>query len=275
MKLDFCTYRGYGLTYLICDPNRLDGAERLGCCQAFGLGTDGVLVGPICRDGGFAVQVLRPDGQALRKGATGLLLFAKYLADAGYLAGHTARLLTDGGAVTAALSGTEISLELGAPSFFSADIPVTGPAREVLTQNMLLGGQRLRATCLSVGEGWCVARQGKNRALALLGRAAESAPQFPRRVSLCLMRAVDKGHILADCYECGVGAVPASGSGAAAAMAAGYRIGKVGRTATVVMRGGSMTVTQCDGGTLRLTADTQEITGCALSAQEARLQLGL
>ena len=87
--MKFQKYHALGNDYLIYDP---EGDEdsfteeqiiRI-CHRNFGLGSDGILVGPLRSEKAeFGLKILNPDGSEAEKSGNGLRIFARYLRDSG------------------------------------------------------------------------------------------------------------------------------------------------------------------------------------------------
>ena len=84
----FKKYHGLGNDYLVIDPTvgPLDlTPERIRfiCDRHFGVGSDGLLYGPLVdASGRHRVQIFNPDGSEAEKSGNGLRIFARYLYDA-------------------------------------------------------------------------------------------------------------------------------------------------------------------------------------------------
>ena len=90
MKITLEKYHGLGNDYLIFDPNKNEWkltkeAVRLICNRNFGVGSDGLLVGPILGEDKMTVKILNPDGSEAELSGNGVRIFGKYLKDAGYV----------------------------------------------------------------------------------------------------------------------------------------------------------------------------------------------
>ena len=55
------------------------------CDRNFGIGSDGILEGPILDGGQMYVKIYNPDGSEAPKSGNGMGIFARYLRDAGYV----------------------------------------------------------------------------------------------------------------------------------------------------------------------------------------------
>ena len=134
MDLTLKKYTGLGNDYLIYDPNKsgqgLTNAHiQLVCNRNFGLGSDGILVGPLFEDGRICVRTFNPDGSEAEKSGNGLMIFARYLKEEGYVSGQSVTIGTPGGEVTVEYLDARaetLRVNMGRVSFWSDDIPVVG-----------------------------------------------------------------------------------------------------------------------------------------------------
>ena len=83
-------YRGNDSEYLIYDSEKFHShlqpkAVRSICARNFGLGIQGLLVGPVRKDGGLVMQIFSPDGEEKQMGEDALAASKRYLVDAGYI----------------------------------------------------------------------------------------------------------------------------------------------------------------------------------------------
>jgi diaminopimelate epimerase len=284
-SLQFRKYHGFGNDYLIFDPNRSEVTlppeqMQLVCNRNFGLGSDGILVGPLLSEAGMRVKIYNPDGSEAEKSGNGLLIFAKYLRDAGYISSDTAQILTSCGTIRVQycddLAGT-MQLDMGRASFWSNEIPVRGPRREVVDEAMQLGGSTYWVTCLTVGNPHLVipVTTATPELARRLGRSVETAPQFPRRINLCLMQVLDRSHVALEIYERGAGYTLSSGSACCAAAAAGLRLGMTERRISVRMPGGTMEVRIDSDGAIRMSGSVHAVCEMTLSPEFVQEMLSL
>ena len=101
-----------------------------------------------------------PTAAKPKKSGNGLRIFSKYLADAGYTgARREFKVLTKGGLARIALLHPKAELmevDMGKASFFSRNIPVNGEPRDVVAEEINVGGTPFRMTCVSVGNPHCI-----------------------------------------------------------------------------------------------------------------------
>ena len=125
MCVTFYKYHGSGNDYLVYDCSKSSSVLspeniRMICSTNFGLGSDGIMVGPVIKEDGIHVQIFNPDGSEAENGGNGVCIFAKYLRDAGYVTEKSLVLHTLGGPVYISYNneeGSEITVSMGKLSF--------------------------------------------------------------------------------------------------------------------------------------------------------------
>jgi diaminopimelate epimerase len=262
-RFEFAKYHALGNDYIVMDParcgfNPLPENVRLLCDRNRGVGSDGILFGPVTREGKLWLRVFNPDGGEAEKSGNGVRIFAKYLAERGHAPGGEVSFMTLGGAVTAhILPHDMIEADMGKPTFSSAEIPVNGPARDMVGEALVIDGVQYSVTCVSVGNPHCVVLCDEiSRLLAVrAGPAIENFRLFPHKTNVQFMRVLDRSAIRIEIWERGAGYTLASGSSACAAASAARRLGLVDGKVLVKMPGGEVTVAAGADGRLSLTGE--------------------
>ncbi len=261
MNITLEKYHGLGNDYLIFDPNKnelelTEESVRLICNRNFGVGSDGLLVGPILGQDKLELKILNPDGSEAELSGNGVRIFGKYLKDAGYVQKNRFIVNTLSGQQTIQYlneTGTKIKVSMGKLSFYSDEIPVTGPRREVLNETMMFGSIPYRVTCVTIGNPHCVIWLNDiSKELACrIGKHSETADYFPEKINTELLKVVDRTNIEIEIYERGAGYTLASGTSGCAAAGAAYRMGLTDPKMYVHMPGGVLEVEiEKDGGVL-------------------------
>ena len=251
--IEFYKYHALGNDYIVIDPQHAPDLLltperiRLICHRNFGVGSDGILYGPLFEDGQIRLRIFNPDGSEAEKSGNGIRIFSKYLVDAGYLSKNQFSLDTAGGRVAVELLNTQATLirvNMGVVTFWSERIQVTGSPREVVNEPLSLPGGVFRVTCLSLGNPHCVVPLPNiSKELACeLGPSIENHPQFPKRINTQLVQVLDRHNIRIEIWERGAGYTLASGSSSSAAACAAYKLGLVDPELTVHMPGGTITI---------------------------------
>ena len=249
----FHKYTALGNDYLVLDPYASALAPspdriRALCDRHNGIGADGVVFGPeFDAAGQMRIRIFNPDGSEAEKSGNGIRIFARYAFEAGYVSREPFTLATRGGPVTVRVlddAAALIEVDMGKPSFRSADIPMSGPDREVVDEP-LVARRRAAARDLRLdGESALCGlhRRGERRARPEPRPAAGKRPCFPQRANVQFVRVLNEGAIAIQIWERGAGYTLASGSSSCAAASAARRLGLVGDSVVVSMPGGSLKV---------------------------------
>ncbi|MHC4123794.1 MAG: diaminopimelate epimerase [Planctomycetota bacterium] len=252
MAVDFKKYHGLGNDYLVIDPN-IQGFEltpeliRLICNRHFGAGADGILWGPF-KDGVILkVRIFNPDGSEAEKSGNGLRIFSKYLFEKGYVSSKKFNIETVGGKVDVEIKdelANLIRIGMGRATFISDEIPVKGQRREVINEQLTIGNEDYKVTCLSIGNPHCVIPMEdiSDEKTKELGPLVENHDMFPNRINMQLLKVLGRQTIEIRIWERGAGYTLASGSSSCAAAIAAYKLDLVDRKVTVKMPGGDLSI---------------------------------
>jgi diaminopimelate epimerase len=133
---------------------------------------------------------------------------------------------------------------MGHVSFESAEIPVDGPPREVIDEQLTVMGETLSFCAATIGNPHCVFPQDEiSEEMALrLGPVVETHPLFPNRTNVQFMQVIDRSNIRIEIWERGAGYTLASGSSSCASAAVAYKLGLCDESITVHMPGGSLQI---------------------------------
>ncbi|MGJ3242062.1 MAG: diaminopimelate epimerase [Opitutales bacterium] len=251
--MKFTKYHALGNDYLVLDPAdaptlpEVDALVRI-CHRNFGLGSDGILYGPLePKAGGLCgLRILNPDGSEAEKSGNGLRIFARYLFDTGRVSDQAFAVETPGGTVSIEVraAARAIEVEMGCLSFDSAVIPVSGPAREVINETFEIEGESLPFCAATIGNPHAVfPMETISEAEARrIGPVVETDARFPNRTNVQLLQVLDRQNIRIEIWERGAGYTLASGSSSSAAAAVAHKLGLVDDRLTVHMPGGQLTI---------------------------------
>jgi diaminopimelate epimerase len=277
MRTRFYKYHALGNDYLVLNPSDL--ADELDafriqriCHRNFGVGSDGVLLGPLeSKEGDFGLRIFNPDGSEAEKSGNGLRIFSRYLWDRGLVKESPFTIMTPGGRVesTVKAGGRSVTVQMGQVSFDSTRIPVKGGAREVLNETMELEGEELRYCAATVGNPHCVVlrEQVSEEVARRLGPLIEKDPRFPNRTNVQFMKVIDPSHIQIEIWERGAGYTLASGSSSSAAAAVAHRLGLCGNRITVRMPGGDLDIRISENFSVQMTGPVTKIAEGTLSPE--------
>ena len=262
--MKFCKYHALGNDYIVLDPKTfapaLDAANiKLICHRNFGVGSDGILYGPLPSPRApFGLRIFNPDGSEAEKSGNGLRIFCRYLFDQKLVVENTEFLVdTLGGVVRATIfdGGKVIRVDMGRVSFWSDEIPMTGPRREVLREDLVANSQTFSICAATIGNPHCVIpltaitdELAKNH-----GPHLETHPSFPKRTNVQFLQVLDRQNIRIEIWERGAGYTLASGSSSSASAAVARKLGLVDAAVTVHMPGGTLRIEIGDDFAIRMT----------------------
>ncbi len=266
--MHYYKYHGLGNDYIVIDPSRTEilpekDNMRLICDRHYGIGSDGILYGPLFENGSIALRIFNPDGSEAEKSGNGIRIFSRFLYEKGYITGRKFSILTGGGKVMIEVmdnNGGMIKVNMGKYTFLSSEIPVSGKNREVINEKIEIRGEVYKMTCVSVGNPHCVIPLSKISALLArrLGPLVENHPLFPKRINMQLVKVLDRNNIRIEIWERGAGYTLSSGSSSCAASVAAYRLGLVDNHLSVEMPGGVLEI-EIDGKYVNMTGPVEGV----------------
>ena len=275
--MNFSKYHALGNDYIVINPAALPAPltpeqVRTICHRHFGVGSDGILLGPLpASTAQCALKIYNPDGSLAEKSGNGLRIFSRFLWDA-QLVGHDEfTIQTDGGLVRATVfqNGAMVLVEMGRVSFASDKIPVTGPPRDVINETISVGGRTFTFCAATIGNPHCVLPLPEiSEALAReFGPLLETHPNFPRKTNVQFMRVLDRSRIQIEIWERGAGYTLASGSSSSASAAVAHKLGLVDRAVSVHCPGGVIQIEIRDGFDILMTGSVTKVAEGVISPE--------
>lgn len=255
--MQFYKYHGLGNDYLIydCQKNNVSlssKAIRQICHRHFGLGSDGILVGPIFEDSSIGIKIYNPDGSEAEKSGNGVRIFAKYYRDAylkniEYPMQTPLKLNTLGGEVEVRYnnpSGSNMTVSMGKLSFLKDTVGAVNVPEEMVAIPLTFNNTTYQCTCVSIGNPHCVIplETISKEQVCEIGKYSETASYFPNRINTQIVKIIDRKNIQIEIYERGAGYTLASGSSSCAAAGAVYKLGYVDSPVNVHMPGGILQI---------------------------------
>lgn len=278
----FHKYHALGNDYLVIDPAdvpawgtpRADDVRAI-CHRHYGIGSDGILWGPLQTSrADFGLRIFNPDGSEAEKSGNGLRIFSRYLFDQGKVGTAPFTIDTPGGVVEVTIreDGQLITVAMGRVSFASREIPVAGPAREVINEQLRVEDREFTFCAATVGNPHCVIPlPAISEALARrYGAAIEAHPTFPNRTNVQFLRVLDRGNIQIEIWERGAGYTLASGSSSSASAAVAHKLGLVDRNVAVHMPGGRIDISIGDEYAIQMTGPATRVAVGELSSEIIR-----
>ena len=267
-EIEFRKYHSLGNDYLVVDPRSLSvppsvQAIRAICDRTSGVGSDGVLIGPLRDGSGLDLRIYNPDGSEAEKSGNGLMIYAWFLYEQGMAGSDNFPLMTEGGGVRASIEDSLariVRIDMGQASFDARSMGLRSEETELVGKEMSFEGRSYQVTCVSVGNPHCVIMMNKvNPGHArFLGPILENHELFPHRVNAVFVELVDETTLRIEIWERGAGYTMASGTSACAAAAAARRMGLVGDAVTVTMPGGDIDI-RFDGDRVLMTGTVEPL----------------
>lgn len=269
MRFAFSKYHALGNDYLVLHPKDWPSPltpeqVKTICHRNFGVGSDGILFGPLpSKKAKCALRIFNPDGSEAEKSGNGLRIFSRYLWDKRIVRTGEFTIETPGGVVhsTVLEKGQTVRVDMGTVSFWSNEIPVAGPRREVINEPIHLRGERYNFCAATIGNPHCVLPMQKiSPDLAKqIGPLLETHARFPNRTNVQLMKVLDRHNIQIEIWERGAGYTLASGSSSSAAAAVAHKLGLVEGDVTVHMPGGKIRIEIGEGFSIRMTGGVTKV----------------
>jgi diaminopimelate epimerase len=257
-------YQALGNDMLVIDPAHFTMTLtperiRLMCDRHFGIGADGICYGPLPDEPeANTMRFLNPDGSEAEKSGNGLRIFARYLWDAGYVANRSFTITIQDQPIHAEVldeNAHTIALEMGQVSFSRVE------------EEMAVYGKSMRITAVSVGNPHCVLFDDDLNAIHHIGPILETAPAFPNRTNVQIVKTIDQHTIEIGIWERGAGYTLASGTSASATAGAALRTGRCQSPIEVCMAGGSATVAIDENWQVVLTGTVTAVFQAALAPE--------
>jgi len=220
---------------------------KLICHRNFGVGSDGILLGPLpSTRAPFGLRIYNPDGSEAEKSGNGLRIFSRYLWDRKLVGEKEFAIDTAGGVVKSTVfdSGKMVRVEMGKITFWSNEIPVSGPRREVINEKITVGGKTFTFCSAAIGNPHCVLPLPEiNAEMAKqFGPLLETHSNFPNRTNVQFLKVLDRANIQIEIWERGAGYTLASGSSSSAAASVAHKLGLCDASITVHMPGGKLAI---------------------------------
>ena len=251
--MKFYKYHALGNDYIVLNPADFPTWKpaptveqiRVVCHRNFGVGSDGILWGPLpSQQSEFGLRIFNPDGSEAEKSGNGLRIFSRFLWDQGLVRNPTFTVETPGGHVKTVIKdgGKLLTIEMGRVSFDSAKIPVVGSPREVLGEKIKIQDREFTFNAATIGNPHCVIVLPEiSEAMARkYGPDLEVHANFPRKTNVQFLKVSDRNNVRFEIWERGAGYTLASGSSSSAAAAVAHKLGLIDSKVTVHMPGGQI-----------------------------------
>ncbi|MFN2464272.1 MAG: diaminopimelate epimerase [Candidatus Dormibacteria bacterium] len=270
MSLEFHKIHGAANDFVVVDGRAVrEDWPRLAaraCDRRRAVGGDGLLVlqAPTEPGADFRMLYINADGSPAEMCGNGIRCIAKYALDIGATGARALSWETGAGPVrTEVLEINErtatVRVNMGAPRFRPADVPVEAVGDMVQEQEFVVDGSPLRLTCVSMGNPHAVAYVGSVAQFPLehLGPLVERHPAFPRRTNFEIVEVLAPDHLRMRVWERGVGETMACGTGACAVAVASRLVRGTDEAVRVDLPGGTLRIEWREGSDVMMTGPAE------------------
>jgi diaminopimelate epimerase len=250
----FTKMQGIGNDYIYVNcfdeplPKDPTGLARRMADRHYGVGGDGlILICPSHNGADAQMRMFNADGSESEMCGNGLRCVAKYVYDHGIKRSPTLRIETGRGilAVDLEVKGGKVErarVNMGQPILEGTKIPTKLPGNPPLDVPLVVGGQTLQVTSVSMGNPHCVTfvAQATDELVHGLGPKIEHHAMFPARVNVEFIEIISPTEVRQRTWERGSGETLACGTGASAVCVAGVLTGRTRRKIVNHLRGGDL-----------------------------------
>ncbi len=230
--------------------------------QHFGVGGDGLILICPSESANARMRMFNADGSEAEMCGNGIRCVAKYVYDHGICRNKTLTVATGGGLLSLELEVTDglvrrVKVDMGEPILLPESVPTTLPSNTAI----VVDGERLEVTCVSMGNPHCVTfvEELTDRWVLEIGPKIETDPHFPNRVNAEFVEVISPSEVRIRVWERGSGETLSCGTGAAAVCVAGVLLGHTDRKITAHLPGGDLELHWADDNHVYLTGEAVEV----------------
>jgi diaminopimelate epimerase len=246
------------------------------CDRHFGIGSDGLLLVLPSEVADARMRMFNPDGSESASCGNGIRCLGRFLRDRYGLAAEG--LTVETGAGVSAISmrpDGSVTVDMGRPIFAPADIPTTLGGGDALDEALIVDGEPLAVSCVSMGNPhavtFVVAGQAGAFPLERVGPKVEHDAAFPERTNFEVCEVADKRNLLVRVWERGAGVTLACGTGACASAVVAITKGLVESPVNVELPGGRLSIDWRRGESVMMTGPTAYVFTGTYSSSELQV----
>lgn len=220
MEVNFIKMHGIGNDFIIIDfyskalPEGLNFGQvsKKFCDRHFGIGADGLMLILPSQEYDLGMKIFNSDGSEAQMCGNGIRCFAKYVYENDVLKERQMSVETLGGIKELTLhveSGNvrSIRVDMGTATFKTSEVPMASDEEEFIDQELLVDGEPLKLTAISVGNPHAIifTESLEDVALDHLGPLIENHEAFPERTNVHFVGVVSPQEVEMLTWERGAG----------------------------------------------------------------------
>jgi diaminopimelate epimerase len=215
----------------------------------FGVGSDGLILICPSERADARMRMFNADGSESEMCGNGLRCVAKFVYDHGIARKDQLRIETGRGVLTVDLElrggkAERVRVDMGEPILEAARIPTTLAGNPPTEAEVVVEGEGLNFTCVSMGNPHAVAfvPEVTDRLVHQVGPRVERHEAFPRKVNVEFVKVNSRADAHMRVWERGSGETLACGTGACAVAVAGVLTDRLDRRVTIHLLGGDLDI---------------------------------
>ncbi len=257
----FTKMHGQGNDFVVIGPGASEARDLVSlstemCHRQMGVGGDGLIAILPSDKADFRMRIFNADGSEPEMCGNGVRCAAKYYvekvmpSEKGATADGNVKISVETLAgiriITAACKDGKVdtlTVDMGAPILHPPLIPVSTDQDNATALPVVVGGQSLRVTCVSMGNPHAVVFVDSNpfdMDISVIGPALERHEMFPRRTNVEFVQVLSENEMRMRVWERGCGETLACGTGACATLVASSLNNMASRSAVIHLRGGDL-----------------------------------
>ena len=251
MHIRFTKMQGIGNDFIVIDGYsqsiQLSAAQiRQLADRHFGVGCDQLLLveKPINQAADFRYRIFNADGGEVEQCGNGARCFVRFVYEKKLTEKTLICVETANGLIYPKLEDNGlVTVNMGIPQFDPAQIPFITEAAS-LTYELNINHEKVEISVVSMGNPHAVqiVADIDIAPVKTQGALIENHQSFPQRVNAGFMQILSTHEIRLRVFERGTGETLACGTGACAAAVAGIRLNKILSPVTVLMQGGTLSI---------------------------------
>ena len=220
------------------------------CTRGFSVGADGVIFVSPSIEADIRFRIFNSDGSEAQMCGNGIRCFAKYVYENDVLKEKQMSVETLGGIKELTLqvensNVKSIRVDMGTATFKTSEVPMASAEEEFIGQELLVDGEPLKLTAISVGNPHAIIFTDNLEDVALdhIGPIIENHEAFPERTNVHFVGVLNPQEVEMLTWERGAGFTMACGTGATSTVIAGDKLGLLDKNVLVHLPGGDLQIT--------------------------------